>query len=261
MQPLVITDDQIFLFIGQYLWPMIRLGAFFLAVPVIGARTVPVRIRLVLMVLTTFIVVPVIPPPPAIPLLSMQAVITIFQEILIGLALGFCMQIVMHLYVLAGQFIAMKMGLGFAAMNDPASGVSVAILSQFYTLLTTLLFLSVNGHLVMLDIFINTFINIPVGTGGLGVDSFLMLANMGSWMFAGALVISLPLFTALMIVNMSFGVMGRSAPQMNVFTVGFPATLIFGLALMWISLTNFLPLFYQLMDEGMGMFLRLAEAQ
>lgn len=261
MEPLVVTDEQIWQFIGQYIWPMIRIGAFFFAVPIIGARTVPARVRLILMVFTTLLVVPVLPPAPIIDLVSLEAVMLIIQEVLIGLALGFSLQVVMQLYVLAGQFIAMKMGLGFASMNDPASGVSVAILSQFYTLLTTLLFLSVNGHLVMLQIFIDSFTNIPIATGGLGVDTFLMLAEMGSWMFAGALVISLPLFTALMIVNMSFGVMGRSAPQMNVFTVGFPATLIFGLGLMWLSLANFLPLFYQIMDEGVGMMLRIAEAQ
>lgn len=261
MEPITISDAQIWQFVGQYVWPMIRLGAFFLAVPVIGARTVPMRVRIGLMLMTTFILVPILPSPPPIELVSLQGVMVIFQEILIGLSLGFCLQVVMHLYVLAGQFIAMKMGLGFAAMNDPASGVSVAILSQFYTLVTTLLFLSLNGHLVMLDIFIGTFTSMPVGSGGLNVESFLVLAQMGSWMFSGALVIALPLFTALMIVNMSFGVMGRSAPQMNVFTVGFPATLIFGLALMWVSLANFLPMFYQLLDEGMNLFTRLAEAQ
>jgi len=120
-------------------------------------------------------------------------------------------------FVLAGQYIAMKMGLGFASMNDPANGVSVTIVSQFYMLTTTLLFLSINGH----------------------------------WMFGSALTISLPVLTALLLVNIAFGVMSRSAPQMNIFAVGFPITLIFGLLIMWVGFSALLPTYLEFIDQGM----------
>lgn len=259
MQELVISEEQLMQFIGQYLWPMLRIGAFYFAVPIIGARTVPARIRLILMLFTTLLLVPVLPPSPVVSLLSMQGFYMVVQEVLIGLTLGFSMQVVLHVFILAGQFIAMKMGLGFAAMNDPSSGVSTTIMSQFYLLLSTLLFLSTNGHLVVLQLMIDSFTSMPVGGDGLERDSFLVIAQLGSWLFSAALVIALPLFTSLMIVNMSFGVMSRSAPQMNVFTVGFPITLVFGLALMWFSLGNFLPVYYELMDEGIGVLRRLVE--
>lgn len=253
MNPLVLSEEQLSQFIGQYLWPMLRIGGFYLAVPVIGARTVPARIRLILAVFTTLLVVPLLPPVTDVSFLSVKAVAIVVQEVLIGIALGFMLQVVLHVFVLAGQYIALKMGLGFAAMNDPSSGVSVTVLSQFYLLLSTLLFLSVNGHVVVIHLLIDSFTTLPIAAGGLTTDSYLLIVSMGSWMFSAALVIALPLFTSLLIVNISFGVMSRSAPQMNVFTVGFPITLIFGLLLIWFSLANFLPVFQGIVDEGIEM--------
>lgn len=253
MQELIISEEQLMQFIGQYIWPMLRIGAFYFAVPIIGARMVPARVRLILMLFTTMLLVPVLPPAPVVSFLSLPGFIMIIQEVIIGLAMGFAMQVVMHVFLLAGQFIAMKMGLGFASMNDPSNGVSVTILSQFYLLMTTLLFLSVNGHLVVLQLMIDSFTSFPIGGGGIGNVEFMAIVSLGSWMFSAALLITLPLFTSLMIVNMSFGVMSRSAPQLNVFTVGFPITLLFGFILMWYTLANFLPVYFEIMEEGMGM--------
>lgn len=247
---LVLSEEQLMQFIGQYLWPMLRIGAFYFAVPVIGARMVPARTRIMLALFTTILLAPLLPPSPAIAFISLEAMVLLVKEIVIGLAMGFALQIVLHVFVLAGQMIAQKMGLGFAAMNDPASGVSTTILSQFYLLLSTLLFLAINGHLIVIQLLVDSFTHLPIAGPGLNADNFLTLVSMGSWMFNIGLVISLPLFTSLLVVNMSFGVMSRSAPQMNVFTVGFPITLIFGLLLMWISLGNFLPLFETIVLEG-----------
>ena len=258
MQELVISEDQLAQFIGQYLWPLLRISAFYFAVPVIGARTVPARIRIILSLFTVILLAPLLPPAPLVSLLSAQGFMMVIQEVLIGLALGFTMQVVLHVFVLAGQFIAMKMGLGFAAMNDPSSGVSVTILSQFYLLLTTLLFLSSNGHLVVLQLMIDSFTTFPVGGAGMNATHFMAIVSLGSWLFSAALLITLPLFTSIMIVNMSFGVMSRSAPQMNVFTVGFPITLIFGFILMWFTLANFLPVYFVIMEEGISALRTLA---
>lgn len=252
MQELLITEEQLNQFIGQYLWPLIRVAAFFMAAPVLGARTVPARVRLMLALFTTMLVAPVLPAAPVISFFSVEGMVLSMKEVLIGVGLGFSMQVVMQTFLVAGQYIAQKMGLGFASMNDPANGVSVAIVSQFYLLLTTLLFLSSNGHLVILQLLIDSYQRFPILGSGFGDAQLLAIVNMGSWMFAAALLISLPLFTALMIVNISFGVMSRSAPQMNIFSVGFPITLLFGFVLMWFSLANFLPLYFELMDEGMS---------
>ncbi len=258
MQELIISEEQLSQFIGTYIWPMLRISAFYLAIPIIGARTVPARLRIILTLFTTLLIAPVLPASPVTSMLSAQGFTMVIQEVLIGLALGFCMQVVLHVFLLAGQFMAMKMGLGFAAMNDPSSGVSVTILSQFYLLLSTLLFLSTNGHLVVLQLMIDSFTTFPIGGGGMNSAHFSTIVDMGSWMFSAALLITLPLFTSLMIVNMSFGVMSRSAPQLNVFTVGFPITLIFGFILMWFTLANFLPVYFEVMEEGISTLRTLA---
>ncbi len=227
-----------------------RIGALFLAVPVIGSRTVNARTRLILALLTTVLLAPTVKIIPDVELVSLSGVLVIAQEVVIGLGLGFVFQIVMHVFILAGQLVAMKMGLGFASMNDPTNGITVTVISQFYRLLTTVLFLVVNGHLVILQIIAESFNSIPIGSGGLGIDEYLLIANLGSWMFSSALVVVLPIFTALLVINMAFGTMNRSAPQINVFTVGFPTTLIFGLLFMWISLVAFLPYFNNIMDQA-----------
>jgi flagellar biosynthetic protein FliR len=236
-------------FIGQYLWPFMRIGALFMAVPVIGARTVPARIRLMLALVVTALVSPLLPSMPAVDFISVPAFLRVLNEVLIGLALGFCFQVVMHVFVLSGQLVAMKMGLGFASMNDPSNGISVTVISQFYLLLSTVLFLVFNGHLFVIELVVRSFSSIPVDQG-IGFGAFAALAGMGSWMFNAALVFVLPLFTALLVINMSFGIMNRSAPQINVFTVGFPIALIFGLIFMWIGLVAFIPYFSRVFDAS-----------
>jgi flagellar biosynthetic protein FliR len=257
MQELIITEEQLNQFIGQYLWPMLRIGAFYMAAPIVGARTVPARLRIILTLFTAILVAPVLPPAPTISFMSVEGMVMIMKEVLIGLGLGFSIQVVLQAFLLAGQYISQKMGLGFASMNDPANGVSVAIISQFYLLLTTLLFLSSNGHLIIIQLVIDSYQRFPLLASGFADQQFSIIVHLGSWMFAAALLISLPLFTALMIVNISFGVMSRSAPQMNIFSVGFPITLLFGFILMWFSLANFLPLYFELMDEGMSLVMGL----
>ena len=245
-----LTDAQITEFVGRYLWPLFRISALFMAMPIVGTRLVSARIRVVLAITVTLLVGPLFPPRPSVPPLSMASLVIMIQQIVIGLTLGFFLQVVFHLFVLAGQFMAMKMGLGFASMNDPANGVTVTVISQYYLILTTLLFLSVNGHLVVFQMVIESFTTFPISDQGFGVDIFWQVASSGSWMFSRALLIAMPVLTSLLVVNLAFGVMSRAAPQMNVFAVGFPITLIFGLILIWFSMPSFLPNYHLFMEEG-----------
>ena len=250
MNELVLSEQQLMQFIGQYLWPMLRIGGLFLAMPVIGAQTVTARVRIVLTAFVTLLVAPLLPPPPDIDLVSIQAMAIVARELLIGIAMGFMLQVFLHIFILAGELMAMKMGLGFAAMNDPSTGVSTTVLSQFYLLLATLLFLSYNGHLIIIGMLVDSFQSLPIGGGGLGSGAFATIAGMGTWLFSAALVITLPVFTAVIVINMAFGAMNRSAPQMNVFTVGFPMTLIFGILVMWFALPALLPVFEVFTQEA-----------
>ncbi|MGH1441689.1 MAG: flagellar biosynthetic protein FliR [Cellvibrionaceae bacterium] len=245
------SDSQIGQFVGQYFWPLTRISAFVLAAPIFGTRVISARIRLVLSVMLTILVAPLLPALPPFTTLSLDMALITVQQILIGVTLAFIFQVTFQVFVLAGQYIAMKMGLGFAQMNDPSNGVSVTIISQFYLLTTTLLFLSINGHLAILKIIVDSFTIMPIGETGFSASDFYQIVNLGGWMFASALTIALPVLTALLVVNIAFGIMSRSAPQINIFAVGFPVTLIFGLLLMWLDFNAFLPSFNQFVNEGL----------
>lgn len=247
---MVFTDTQIALFIQQYLYPFFRIGMLFMTMPIIGTRLAPARMRIALAFVTTIVVVPMLPPIAATASLSLQTFIIIAQELLIGAAVGFSFQVVFQVFALSGQFMAMKMGLGFAAMNNPASGTPTTVISQFYIMLVTLMFLAINGHLVLISLVVESFHALPPGVSSLTRENFFALASLGSWMFAGALVMSLPVLTSLLVVNMTFGIMSRAAPQLNIFAVGFPFTLICGLSLIWVGLSAFPTNFNAVMSEG-----------
>ncbi len=168
---------------------------------------------------------------------------------MIGAVLGFLVQLFFHIFVLAGQMVAMQMGLGFASMVDPTNGVSVAVVSQFYVLLVTLLFLSFNGHLVVFEVMIEGFTLLPIAGGSVHQSAIYTLAAAGGWMFSSALLLALPAVTAILIVNFAFGVMTRAAPQLNIFSLGFPFTLLFGIFILWVALAGFLPQYEQLSKE------------
>lgn len=251
---MLISDQQIAVFIQQYLYPFARIGALFMVMPVIGARTVAPRVRLALAFLLTLIVVPLLPPLPARPSLSLSSLIFVAQEVVTGIGAGFMLQIVFQVFVLGGQFIAMKMGLGFASMNDPTNGVQTTVLSQFFLMLTTLLFVSINGHLALIELLVASFTSLPAGTWFLRAEMLQAPLSLASWMFSAALVFSLPVLTSLLFVNIAFGVMSRAAPQLNIFAVGFPFTLVVGLVLIWVGLNNFIASFEDAIDYG---FLRV----
>ncbi|MBB3168410.1 flagellar biosynthetic protein FliR [Simiduia aestuariiviva] len=240
----------------QYFLPLVRVSAFMLAAPIFGSRLVNARARLLLALLVTALVAPALPELPKVSGFGLDTWLLVVQQSLIGMAAGFAMQLAFQVAVLAGQYIAMKMGLGFASMNDPSSGLTVTVVSQYYLMLVTMLFVVGDGHLLMIQLLAESFYTTPIGvTMPLALLWDLVMA--GSWMFGAALLIALPVLTSLMIVNISFGVMGRSAPQMNIFTVGFPITLILGAFLIWFGFTTFLGNYNQFMQDGFNILRHL----
>ena len=227
-----------------------------MVVPIFGNQLVPTRIRLIFALLFSLAIFPVLPAMVLPDLLSLQSFLLVLKQVLIGVTLGFLLQVFFHIFVMAGQMIAMQMGLGFASMIDPTNGVSVAVVSQFYVLLVTLLFLSFNGHLVIIDVFIEGFYAIPVDKGEVSQSIFWQLAASGSWMLSSALLMALPALTAILIVNFAFGVMTRAAPQLNIFSLGFPFTLVFGIFILWVMFSGFLPQYEKLSAE---VFFKLRE--
>lgn len=236
---------------GAYLWPFFRIGATLMSMPVIGTRNVSVRFRVLLAMMITFIVAPLLPAMPAVDPLSGEGILICIHQLLIGVAIGFVFQLVFQVFILAGQIIAMQAGLGFASMMDPQSGASVPVVSQFYSVLVTLVFLALNGHHAIIEAVVRSFDVMPVAAQGLQRDAMWQLVLWGSDMFAGAVSISLPAVAALLLVNIGFGVMTRVTPQLNIFAVGFPITLIVGFIVMYLTLASVLGQFESYFVNGL----------
>jgi flagellar biosynthetic protein FliR len=228
--------EQLQQWLGAALWPYVRIGACLMVAPVFGGTYVPRRLRIVLAGALTLLVLPLLPPAAPAPLLSADGVLITAQQLLVGAALGFALQLVFDALALGGQLLANGMGLGFAFNLDPLRGVQTPALGQLYVVLGTLTFLALDGHLALIELLLDSFRGLPVGTTGLGPDALLRLALWGSTLFAGALKIALPGMTALLVINLAFGVMSRAAPALNLFAVGLPVSLVFGLAIVLFGL-------------------------
>lgn len=222
--------------LGALFWPFVRIGACLMVAPVFGSSYVPARLRIVLAAAVTLLVSPLLPPPSDTPLLSATGIAVTVQQLIIGVALGFVLQLVFDALALAGQLLANGMGLGFAFNLDPLRGVSTPALGQLYVVLGTLIFLALDGHLAIIQLVVDSFRGLPVGPEGLQLAEIRAVADWGTQLFAGALRIALPGVTAMLVVNLAFGVISRAAPALNLFAVGLPVTLIFGIAVVLFGL-------------------------
>ena len=142
------SSAEITAIMGAWLWPLFRIGAMVMAAPVFGARSVPTRAKLVITVALTLVIAPLLPPVPAVDVFSPLSFMIIVQQILIGVVMGFAVQLAFSAVITGGQIVAMQMGLGFSLMVDPQNGTQAPVLSQFYVLFAILLYLALNGHLV-----------------------------------------------------------------------------------------------------------------
>lgn len=246
-----VSVQQIYTWIAQYFFPFCRIGAFFMILPVLSTQLVPQRIRLGLAMATTLLLAPLLKPMPQVELLSLSTLLIILQQIMIGLALGFIVQILFQIFVIGGQAVAMQNGLGFATLVDPVNGISVASISQVYLMMVNLLFFAFNGHLAVMHLLADSFRTLPVSASGIVIDRYFDIVKIGSWMFTGALMVALPSTIALLVVNIAFGVIARVAPQMNIIAVGFPFTMVMGLIIIWLTLANVLPQYENLSEEAL----------
>ncbi len=221
---------------ANWLWPFVRVAAFVMVMPVIGGSFVPARVRLMLALALTLTIGSALRPEVPVEFLSVAGVLTIFQELAIGIAMGFAVQLLFDAIALGGQVVAMSMGLGFAVFLDRARGVNIPVLGQFFLMLGMLVFLSLDGHLALISMLAESFTLLPIGGGGLTRAGVSELLAWSSQVFVVAMKIALPAITALLVVNLAFGVMSRAAPTLNLFAVGFPVAMLLGFVVIFLSM-------------------------
>ncbi|MCK5830007.1 MAG: flagellar biosynthetic protein FliR [Methylococcales bacterium] len=245
-----ITEAQILTALASFIWPFIRISSMFISIPVFSIRALPVKIRVIAAFLITLVVIPLLPDSPKIALFSYQGFMVTLQQLFIGVSTGFVLQMVFSVMLLGGQSIAFSMGLGFASMVDPASGIQVPVVSQVFIVTSNLIFLSVNGHLLLIEMLVGSFNTLPVGLIGIGLDELWLIIKWSSQIFIGGVLLALPIMAALLFVNISFGVAARAAPQIQIFAIGIPITIMLGMVLIWVSISNSLDVFSNVLTDG-----------
>lgn len=232
----------------------------FVAVPLFSIQAVPARVRLILSVVITLVVMPLLPPLPTVEMFSAPGLMVAISQIMIGLTTGFILQLVFATVVFAGQGIALSMGLGFSTMVDPQNGQQVPVISQIYTITATLIFISLDGHLLLIQMLLDSFKSLPIGMEGIAKAGIWDIIEWSGRVFAAGLLLAMPIVAALLLVNIIFGVAARAAPQLQIFSVGFPVTLMLGLLLVWKTLPDVLDQFSGLLTDSydlIGQLLRL----
>jgi len=235
MDGLTVTDAQLQSWLQTLIWPMVRIGGLMMAAPVIGDRATPARVRLMLILALTLLLVPALPAPPVIAPFTADWWLRTAEELLLGVLLGFVLKLIFEAAVLAGELVGNSMGLGFARMADPVRGVSVPVVGQFYNTLFVLLFLSFGGHLRLIELLAGSLRLAPDPARVLLPQALYEVVGLLSQTFAGGLSLALPAVAALLLVNLAFGVMSRAAPALNATSVGFPLSLTAGMILIWLS--------------------------
>lgn len=252
---ITLSGEQISLWIAMLFYPLARVLAFFAVAPIFNNIGLPVRIRLVTGIAVTLGILPLLPAPPAVDLNSGAGLWLIAREMSIGIAMGFAMRVVFAALIMAGEQIGFQMGLGFAVFYDPQNSTQTPVIAQYFSLLTTLMFLSINGHLMLISTLAQSFQAIPISTDTLPANSWSNLVLFGGRIFSAGLLFALPVTIALIITNLALGVLTKAAPQLNLFAIGFPITLITGFAVISASLNYFSPPMLRLFEEGMQMML------
>ncbi len=209
------------------LWPFTRISAALLVAPIFSARSVNLRFRLALVAALTFVVYPLYDWP-IIDVLSGLGLVLLLQQIALGILMGLILQISFGAISAAGDFIAISMGVSFSMMSDPNNGHQTPVLSQLLVLLASLLFLTLGAHLVLIEMLLDSFRLMPID--GVRFD-LAMVNDFIQWsgiIFAGGMMIALPVMITLLVTNMAMGVVARAAPTLNIFAVGFPAAMLVG---------------------------------
>lgn len=254
-----ISTAQWYAWISALLWPFLRVLGLILAEPILGNPNVPIRVKVGLALLISILLAPVLPAMPRVDPASAAGLLIAAQQLLIGLAMGFTLRIALTAVETAGQLAGLQMGLGFAVFFDPQSSAQTAVVGQFLGLFAILIFLSIDGHLMVVTALVQSFSTLPIGVQPLQPGGFRLLIEWGGEIFRTGLIIALPIIAALLIANVAVGIMTRAAPQLNIFAVGFPVTLAVGFFALWLSIPFVAPNVQKLFEQAMLVALQMVK--
>jgi len=247
-----VTSAQLSAWLALFIFPFTRIMALIASSPILGNRQIPVRIKISLGLLLTVIIAPTLAAQPNVDPASAAGILVLLQQILAGLAIGFTMRLIFIAVEMSGEIAGLQMGLGFASFYDPLNASFTPVVAQFIGLIAALAFLGMDGHLYMLAALADSFRTFPISSAAPSATALHTLAAWGGSIFTHALQLSMPVIGALLITNLALAILTRSAPQLNIFQIGFPITLAIGFATLALSLHYLVPMLDQLTHTSLS---------
>jgi flagellar biosynthetic protein FliR len=216
--------------LGAFIWPFLRILALFSVAPGFGSAAIPARVKVAIAFIIAWIVAALIKQ--TVPLtLSWTALAVAVQQVLVGLAIGFAMQLALAAMSFAGDFIGLQMGFGFAGLLDVQNRFEVPIIADLFGLIGLLLFLTLNGHLILLGVLVKSFAVVPVApNSGITAAGWQALVRAGALLFQMGVWLALPVIAVLLAISLGLAVVSRVAPQINIISVGFALFMWIGIA-------------------------------
>jgi flagellar biosynthetic protein FliR len=236
-----VTSEQLSVWLVAFLWPFVRMLALISTAPIFSEAAVPRTAKIGLAALLSMAIAPTLGALPAVPLVSASGFWILIQQILIGAAMGFSMRMVFALVQAAGEYAGLQMGLSFASFFDPTSGGQTMVLARLLNAIALLIFLAVDGHLVLIMTLAESFHTLPVADAPLAAGGWFLLVSAGSQIVSGGLMLALPIIATLLTLNLAMGILNRVSPQFSIFAVGFPLTLLAGMAMMQVLMQHLAP--------------------
>lgn len=255
-----VNIDQLYTWINAFVWPFMRILALVGTAPILGESSIPVRLKVGLSAIMAIVIAPTLDPLPDLPTGSYAAIWLALQQVFIGISLGITMRIVFAAVQTAGEFIGLQMGLAFASFFDPATGANTAVLARIMNVMAMLLFLALNGHLLMLGTLVHTFDVLPIREGILNLNGWGVLFEWSSTVMVSGMLLALPLIIVLLTISLSLGILNRTAQQLSVFAVGFPISLLMGYILLATVLPQTAPFITNLIEDGIRTMGRVTQA-
>lgn len=250
---ITVTSAELNAWIAAFIWPLTRILGLIAAAPLFGNLSVPARVKVTLGILLGLIVAPSVPAVTATDPFSLAGFMILLQQLVIGLAMGFSMRIVFAAVEMAGEAIGLTMGFGFATFFDPQTQGRSSAIAQLLSLMTLMIYVAANFHLMLLATLVDSFNTLPIAAAPLEAGIFKQLATWGGRIFSAGMQLSLPIIAALLITNVALGILTRAAPQLNLFGIGFPISLSVGFIMIGVTLPYLAVPIQRLLEEGIGM--------
>ena len=229
--------------------PLTRILGFIAIAPFFSTTSFTIPVKVAFGVMLALIVIPAVPDIPRIDILSFQGILIVAEQVIIGLAMGLTAQIIFTGVEMAGQLSGLMMGFGFASFFDPQSQTNTPAIGTMMNILAMMVFLSINGHLILVSGLLESFRTFPIGVEAHGID-MMRIALWGSKIFSIGLQLALPMVAALLITNIALGILTRAAPQLNIFGIGFPITICVGFIVFALMMPSMAPAYRYFIEQG-----------